>query len=106
LRSVAARHCVIAATAELASQATARADLTLAALAAPMWDPPEHAMRWPPEDIWPPEVSALRARFVGTRAHDHVLRMYRQHRLPLQTGRPVASQPVNLDGYSDEARQR
>ena len=57
-----------------------RADLTLAALAAPMWDPPEHSTRWPPEDAYPPAVTALRAEFVGTKAHDHVMRMYREHR--------------------------
>jgi glutathione S-transferase len=63
-----------------------RADLTLAALAAPMWDPPEHPTKWPPTDIYPPEVLALRARFVSTRAHDHVMRMYREHR---RTMRPA-----------------
>lgn len=57
-----------------------RADLTLAALAAPMWNPPEHPTSWPPSDLYPPPVAELRGRFKNTRAHDHVMRMYREHR--------------------------
>jgi len=57
-----------------------RADLTLAALSAPMWDPPEHPTQWPPHDVYPAPLADLRARFKQTRAHDHVMRMYREHR--------------------------
>jgi glutathione S-transferase len=59
-----------------------RADLTLAALAAPMWDPQEHSTRWPPRDLYPPSIRTLRAQFEKTRAHDHVMRLYREHRRP------------------------
>jgi len=58
-----------------------RADLTLAALAAPMWQPEQHPTRWPSDQLYPPEVTALRARFANTRTHDHVMRLYREHRL-------------------------
>jgi glutathione S-transferase len=57
-----------------------RADLTLAALAAPLVGPSEHSMRWPSPDAYPAEVAALRDRFIRSRAHEHVLRMYREHR--------------------------
>ena len=59
-----------------------RADLTLAALAAPMWRPPEHSTHWPPDQLYPDEITAFRARFERTRTREHVLRMYREHRLP------------------------
>ena len=57
-----------------------RADLTLAALAAPLWDPPEHPTRWPADDVYPPALRELRAELAQTRAHDHVMHMYREHR--------------------------
>jgi len=57
-----------------------RADLTLAALAAPMFDPPEHPTHWPAPSLYPPRVAELRQRFVGTRLHAHVMRTYREHR--------------------------
>jgi glutathione S-transferase len=57
-----------------------RADLTLAALAAPLVGPPEHSMQWPSSDSYPPEVASLRERFIRSRAHEHVLRVYREHR--------------------------
>ena len=59
-----------------------RADLTLAALAAPTWRPPEHSTHWPPDELYPDEITTFRARFVKTRTREHVLRMYREHRLP------------------------
>ena len=59
-----------------------RADLTLAALAAPTWRPPEHSTYWPPDELYPHEIIAFRARFAKTRTREHVLRMYREHRLP------------------------
>ena len=59
-----------------------RADLTLAALAAPTWRPPEHPTYWPPDELYPHEITAFRARFAMTRTREHVLRMYREHRLP------------------------
>ena len=62
-----------------------RADLTLAALAAPMWRPEEHPTRWPPPELYPPEILALGARFGNTRTHDHVMRLYRERRwMPTQ----------------------
>ena len=57
-----------------------RADLTLAALIAPMWHPPQHPTRWPSLEAYPAEVNALRARFEHTRAREHALRAYREHR--------------------------
>ena len=59
-----------------------RADLTLAALAAPTWRPPEHPTYWPPDELYPHEITAFRDRFAKTRTREHVLRMYREHRLP------------------------
>jgi glutathione S-transferase len=59
-----------------------RADLTLAALAAPTWRPPEHPTYWPPDELYPQRIEAFRARFAKTRTREHVLRMYREHRLP------------------------
>ena len=58
-----------------------RADLTLAALAAPMWEPEEHPTRWPPSELCPPELLAFKARFANTRTHHHVMRLYRERRL-------------------------
>lgn len=57
-----------------------RADLTLAALAAPLVGPAEHSMRWPSPESYPPEVASLRDRFSRSRAFEHVLRMYSEHR--------------------------
>ena len=52
-----------------------RADLTLAALAAPTWRPPEHPTYWPPDELYPHEIIAFRARFAKTRTREHVLRI-------------------------------
>jgi glutathione S-transferase len=57
-----------------------RADLTLAALAASLWKPPEHSTEWPPDDAYPAPLRALREELGRSRARDHVLRMYRDHR--------------------------
>jgi len=57
-----------------------RADLTLAALAAPLWCPPEHSTRWPPEEAYPARLRELRAEWGRWRAREHVLRLYREHR--------------------------
>jgi glutathione S-transferase len=65
----------------LVGDAFSRADLTLAALAAPLVGPAEHPTKWPSPGEYPPEVVALRERFGRSRAHDHVLRMYREHRV-------------------------
>jgi glutathione S-transferase len=59
-----------------------RADLTLAALAAPTWRPPEHSTYWPPDELYPHEIKAFWARLAKTRTREHILRMYREHRLP------------------------
>jgi glutathione S-transferase len=66
-----------------------RADLTLAALAAPLWHPPEHSTQWPPDDIYPAPLLALRAELGRSRAREHVLRMYRDHRRDSRLPRPV-----------------
>jgi glutathione S-transferase len=59
-----------------------RADLTLAALAGPLYSPPEHPIHRPiAEDRYPARIVELRARWLGGRAHEHVTRMYREHRL-------------------------
>jgi glutathione S-transferase len=57
-----------------------RADLTLAALLAPMWRPEEHPTRWPRLEAYPADVNALRARFEHTRARAHALHAYREYR--------------------------
>jgi glutathione S-transferase len=57
-----------------------RADLTLAALMAPMWKPKEHSTRWPPEALYPPAIGVLGAQFAGSRAREHTLRLYREDR--------------------------
>jgi glutathione S-transferase len=55
-----------------------RADLAVAALLAPMCRPPEHLMRWP---ATPPELADFVGSFEGRPTWNHVLRMYRTHRL-------------------------
>ena len=82
-----------------------RADLTLAALAAPTWRPPEHSTYWPPDELYPDEITAFRARFAKTRTREHVLRMYREHRLPkldsAHSGMTCAAPPLGpLAAYS------
>jgi glutathione S-transferase len=55
-----------------------RADLTVAALLAPMVMPPEHVVRWP--DPPHPALAAPGRPFAGCPTWNHVLRMYREHR--------------------------
>jgi len=57
-----------------------RADLTLAALTAPVWRPPEHPTRWPDEQLLPDEVRRWRDEMAKFRVRDHTLRVYREHR--------------------------
>jgi glutathione S-transferase len=58
-----------------------RADLTLAALAAPMWRPPEHSTLATGRALSARNRS-LPGSFREERTREHVLRMYREHRLP------------------------
>jgi glutathione S-transferase len=55
-----------------------RLDLTLAALAAPLWQPDEHPFRWPV--ALPGSVIALRDQLDRYRLGEHVRRIYRLHR--------------------------
>ena len=68
-----------------------RADLTLAALAAPTWRPPEHSTYWPPDELYPHEIKAFWARLAKTRTREHILRMYREHRLPKRDARGLSA---------------
>jgi glutathione S-transferase len=63
----------------LAGERFTAADLTFAALAAPLLGPPEHPYLVD-EARTPAPLRALRERFRSTRAGAHVLRMYREHR--------------------------
>ena len=71
-----------------------RADLTLAALAAPLWHPPEHSMRWPPDEAYPARLRELRAELGRWRARDHVLRMYREHRADQDSATPAGHDSI------------
>ena len=71
-----------------------RADLTLAALAAPTWRPPEHSTYWPPDELYPHEIKAFWARLAKTRTREHILRMYREHRLPKPDARGPSAGPL------------
>ena len=57
-----------------------RADLTLAALSAPLFRPAEHCTRWPPDVLYPSEILAMREQLERCRTAEHVLQMYREHR--------------------------
>ena len=57
-----------------------RADLTLAALTAPIWRPSEHPTRWPAEALYPDLVRRWMDELSRFRIRDHALRMYREHR--------------------------
>jgi glutathione S-transferase len=63
----------------LAGDRFTAADLTFAALASPLLAPPEHPYSLPPE-LAPAPLAELRTRFAATRAGQHALRMYREHR--------------------------
>jgi glutathione S-transferase len=79
---------LLASSAFLAGDHFSRADITLAALTAPIWSPGEHPLRWPAAERYPQEIRDFRGQFAGTRARDHVLRAYRDYRRP---SRPLAS---------------
>jgi glutathione S-transferase len=55
------------------------ADLTLAALFAPLLFPPQHPVRLP-SDGWPAWLTDLRDELIATRTGAHALRMYADHR--------------------------
>lgn len=57
-----------------------RADLTLAALTAPLWRPPEHPTRWPAESLYPDVLRRWIDALSRFRIREHALRMYREHR--------------------------
>lgn len=57
-----------------------RADLTLAALTAPMWRPPEHPTQWPSESLYPDVVRKRIDQLSRFRVREHALRMYRELR--------------------------
>jgi glutathione S-transferase len=75
-----------------------RADLTLAALSGPLFDPPEHPISWPPAELYPPPLAELRDRWRKTRTCEHVLGMYREHRgqTGVTTERPGSSSHVEV----------
>ena len=56
-----------------------RADITLAALLAPVCRVPGHRIKWP---AMPSELADLEASLIGRPTWNHVLRMYRDHRRP------------------------
>jgi len=65
-----------------------RADLTLAALTAPIWRPAEHPTRWPSEALYPEALRRWIDQLGHFRIREHALRMYREHRLaPARTAR-------------------
>ena len=73
---------LLASSPYLVGDRFSRADLTLAALTAPMWRPDQHPISWPSTELYPPEVNAMRARFEQMRVRDHALRSYREYRRP------------------------
>jgi len=64
----------------LVGDAFTAADLTFAALAAPLVYPPEHPVRWPAEADRPAAVRALSEELRATPAGAFALRMYAHHR--------------------------
>jgi glutathione S-transferase len=79
---------LLASSAFLTGDHFSRADITLAALTAPIWSPNEHPLRWPAAERYPREITAFREQFAGTRTREHVLRIYRDYRRPV---RPLAA---------------
>jgi glutathione S-transferase len=63
----------------LGGDAPNRADITLAALLAPVCRVPEHRVKWP---ALPPVLADFEASLSGRPTWNHVLRMYRDHRKP------------------------
>jgi glutathione S-transferase len=74
-----ALDAVLAKQPYLGGDAPSRADITLAALLAPVCRVPEHRVKWP---AIPAELADLEASLGGRPTWNHVLRMYRDHRLP------------------------
>ncbi len=62
----------------LLGDAPSRADVTVAALLAPMCRPPEHVVRWPAD--MPDELGSFIGQFEGRPTWQLVRRMYRDHR--------------------------
>ena len=67
-----------------------RADLTLAALTAPIWRPSEHPTRWPAEALYPDVLRKWIDELSRFRIRDHALRMYREHRRATARAAPAA----------------
>lgn len=65
----------------LAGDTLTRADVTVAALLAPLCRPPEHVVRWPSDG--PPALEAFCREHEQRPTYRHVLRMYREHRRPV-----------------------
>ena len=57
-----------------------RADLTLAALTAPIWRPSEHPTQWPAKALYPDLLQRWMDELSRSPIREHVLRMYREHR--------------------------
>ncbi len=57
-----------------------RADLSAAALLAPLFNPPEHEFPWPAVEALPKPLRDFRKPWEDSRVHRYVLRMYRDHR--------------------------
>ena len=66
-----------------------RIDITVASLLAPVCQPPEHRVKWPP---MPAELASVDASLRGRATWNHVLRMYRDHRKPLPGSAAVLAQ--------------
>jgi glutathione S-transferase len=61
----------------LGGESPNRADVTVAALLAPMCMPAGHVVRWPAA---PPSIASFTREFEGGATWKHVLRMYQEHR--------------------------
>ncbi len=72
---------VLAKQAYLGGEKPNRADITLAALLAPVCRVPEHRVKWP---AMPRELADFEASLRGRPTWNHVLRMYRDFRKPEQ----------------------
>ena len=66
----------------LGGAAPSRADITVAALLAPICRPPEHRVRWPEV---PAVLADLEQKLKGRPTWNHALRMYREHRAPVRS---------------------
>ena len=66
----------------LAGDAFSIADLTFAALSAPLVGPPEYAVRLPAVEELPPAMRAVVEELRETPAGEHALRMFREERRP------------------------